>query len=98
MSLPLEFDLEARLEFDQSADRYEQQRRGLGIEFIQEVNAVLTRIQQSPRSFAQIEPGIRQVCVGRFPFSVIYREEATRILVLAVLHGSRDPDIWKPRK
>jgi hypothetical protein len=68
MSWPVEFDLEARLEFDQAADWYEQQKSGLGVQFVEELTASLTLIAQSPTMFAQVAPGIRQVCVRRFPF------------------------------
>jgi plasmid stabilization system protein ParE len=35
--------------------------------------------------------------VRRFPYSVFYRVEADRIVVLAVFHGRRNPRIWQAR-
>ena len=50
MSLPIVFRVEARAEFDRAFDWYEQQRRGLGVEFLTCVTEVLERIQSFPPS------------------------------------------------
>lgn len=42
------------------------------------------------RTFAVSSP-------GRFPYSVYFRAEDRRIVVLAVFHGSRDPGTWQAR-
>lgn len=97
MNLPVEFDLEARAEFDAAADWYEGKKAGLGIQFIEAVNVTIAQIQTTPKLFGMVGPGIRQATVQRFPFSVIYREELSRTLILAVFHGSRDPALWKSR-
>lgn len=97
MSLPIEFDPDARAEFLDSALWYDNQRTGLGLDFMEEVCLVLKLISESPKLFGHVESGIRQATVKRFPFSVIYREEPSRILVLAVFHSARDPEAWKDR-
>lgn len=97
MSLALSFDADARAEFDEAADWYNLHRPGLGFEFVDAINAELVRIAQSPRMFGTIGKGIRRVNVKRFPFCVIYREEPHRVLVLAVLHTSRDESVWQVR-
>lgn len=97
MSLSLEFDSDARAEFDDAADWYDLQQPGLGVQFVDAVNAELARIAQSPRMFGTIGKDIRRVTVKRFPFCVVYREEPHRVLILAVLHTSRDEKIWKTR-
>jgi plasmid stabilization system protein ParE len=33
----------------------------------------------------------------RYPFSVVYRVESARILIVAVAHGRRRPGHWKSR-
>ncbi|MBI5890495.1 MAG: hypothetical protein HZB47_07440 [Nitrosomonadales bacterium] len=40
---------------------------------------------------------IRRVVANRFAYSVYFRAEHHRIVVLAVFHGSRDPVIWQAR-
>lgn len=35
-----------------------------------------------------------QAVVSRFPYAVFYRVESKRVVVLTVLHTSRDPSTW----
>jgi plasmid stabilization system protein ParE len=40
---------------------------------------------------------IRRAVVTRFPYSVFYRADATRVEVIAVFNNRRDPSIWQSR-
>jgi hypothetical protein len=40
---------------------------------------------------------VRRALLRRFPFGVFYRAEPSRIVVIGILHGSRDPKVWKGR-
>jgi plasmid stabilization system protein ParE len=97
MKLPIVFRPEARAEFDAAADWYEQRRPGLGIDFIERVQSCLNLIQDMPSASPVVYQDFRQSIVHRFPYSIVYRIEADRILVLAVFHGRRDPVAWKSR-
>jgi plasmid stabilization system protein ParE len=97
MNLPLVFRSEARTEFDSAADWYEQQRPGLGVEFVGKVHIVLDQIQQMPALFPVVYRDVRQTIVRRFPYSVLYRVESDQILIVAVFHSRRDPAVWKVR-
>lgn len=37
---------------------------------------------------------VRRVLVERFPYCIFYVVEPERLVVLAVLHVARDPDLW----
>jgi len=87
----------ARAEFEESAAWYEAQRPGLGATFIAEVEQTLARIEQSPLAFQIAHRGLRCARVRRFPYSVIYQLEPTRILVFAVFHAKRNPARWRGR-
>ena len=39
-----------------------------------------------------------RILIRRFPFGIFYVEGPEQIVVLAVLHGRRDPKRWKERK
>jgi len=47
--------------------------------------------------FAVVRKDIRRVVANRFPYSVYFRAEKHRIVVLAVFHDSRDPAILPAR-
>jgi toxin ParE1/3/4 len=97
MSLPLRLLPEAKAEFDAAADWYEQQRPGLGVDFIARVRDVLNRISANPRLHATVYGDVRKAVVARFPYVVIYREDAAEVVVIAVFHTARDPSIWQSR-
>jgi plasmid stabilization system protein ParE len=97
MSLPIRYRREARSEFDAAFDWYEAQRQGLGDEFSDEVRAVLDLIRQVPELHPVVYRDIRRAVVKRFPYTVYYRVESSRILVIAVIHNRRDPSVWQSR-
>ena len=97
MSLPVIFLPEARQEFDDAYDWYENQRAGLGETFADQVQRVLDRIAAMPRMHATVLGDVRKAVVKQFPYCVFYREEASCVRVLSVFHTSRDPKIWQRR-
>jgi toxin ParE1/3/4 len=97
MNLPLRFLPEAKDEFDAAADWYEQRQTGLGVDFVARVREVLNRISANPQIAATVYQDARKVVVTRFPYVVLYREEAGEVLVISVFHTSRDPAVWQSR-
>jgi hypothetical protein len=49
-------------------------------------------------AWALLEGEVRRVLVRRFPYGVLYSEDAEGILVVAVMHLHRDPEYWKDRQ
>src|SRR5439155_25855346 len=88
---------EAKAEFDAAADWYEQQRPGLGVDFIARVREVLDRIAANPRLHSAVYGDVRKAVVRRFPYVVLSREDAGEVVVIAVFHTSRDPSVWQAR-
>ena len=76
---------------------YEDQRRGLGNRFLDEVVSAFSAISEAPRMFPSVHRNTRRALIRRFPFGVYYRIEGTEIVVVAVMHASRDPRRWKSR-
>ena len=77
--------------------RYQRERKGLGTEFRTELKATLNRIRRMPSIVAPIHADVRFAKTNRFPYVVYYRDLKEVILVIAVLHGSRDPQTWRVR-
>ena len=97
MNLAVSFRRAARAEFIEAAAWYELQRPALGAEFITEIDRCVALAAQHPLRFTVVHNEIRRVVAARFPYSVYYRAEARRIVVLAVFHASRDPITWHQR-
>lgn len=84
-------------EFSAAVDWYEMRQPGLGVDFAVEVRAAVGRAMALPNAWVELEPGIRRVLTQRFPFGVLYSPANSSVLVLAVMHLSRQPDYWKAR-
>lgn len=97
MTLAVVFWHAARHEFEKAALWYEERRPGLGLEFAAEINSAINLMAENPERFPVMHRDIRCVRARRFPYSVFFRPESRRIVVLAVFHARRDPSVWKQR-
>jgi plasmid stabilization system protein ParE len=76
---------------------YQSEREGLGEEFLAQLRQTLDRIAAYPNSYSEVYRSVRRAPLRKFPYLVFYLGERDRIVVLAVLHTSRDPRRW-PRR
>ena len=88
---------EAEQDLSDAAAWYEEQRQGLGHEFLDEILAILLIIAETPSLYPSVYRNTRRAIIHRFPFGVYYRVEDTTIVVIAIMHGSRNPRRWKSR-
>lgn len=91
---------EADAELRGAAKRYEQARTGLGHDFLEEVGALMARIQAEGHTFPIWEEGLpfrKAVVLHRFPFVVFFTETPETIVVFAIAHGKRPPGYWLHR-
>jgi toxin ParE1/3/4 len=98
MSLQIALHRAAKAEFIEAAAWYDSKRLGLGVEFIAEIDRCVSLASTHPQKYALVRGNIRRVIANRFPYSVYFRAEQSRIVVLAVFHSSRDPAVWLDRK
>jgi len=95
---PLVFHRQAEEEYLAAVEYYERQRRGLGLDFQEEVERGTAAIRRDPERYPAYEDPIRQFVLRRFPYSILYAELADRIWLVAVAHHKRRPGYWKRRK
>jgi plasmid stabilization system protein ParE len=76
---------------------YEQQRPGLGNEFLEAVRLCLDSAARHPRSNAIARKNVRRALVRRFPYSVYYEASDDAILVRGIFHHARKPASWQKR-
>ena len=72
-------------------DSYDSQREGLGGEFRQMVDEAITRIADSPLAYPERYRGARRILLRRFPYVLWYQPFESLVVVLACVHGKRDP-------
>jgi toxin ParE1/3/4 len=89
---------EAGAELDGAAAKYDSERRGLGDEFLAEVERVVELLRQFPK-IGGIYPGdtLRHFTLHRFPYVLLYGIFSDTIWIMAVAHGSRQPLYWRGR-
>ncbi len=85
----------------EAARWYETHRTGLGLEFLDAVDAAVAGIGETPR-MGSLVPGvsdrtIRRRPVRRFPYHVVYMELSDRLQILAIAHDRRRPGYWAGR-
>ncbi|MGH7180499.1 MAG: type II toxin-antitoxin system RelE/ParE family toxin [Nitrospiraceae bacterium] len=97
MTLELRLRPEAELELADAATWYEEQGQGLGHQFLDEVLAAFSTITETPVMYSIIHRNTRRALIHRFPFGVYYRVETSTIVIVSVMHGSRNPRRWKSR-
>lgn len=98
MSTALNFHPSVQREVDEAYRWYEQQRPGLGRDFLDEVGRLLAEIVSNPARFGFAHGSVREGLLTRFPYAVYYRERPGRVRVLAVYHTARDPAGWQNRR
>ena len=76
---------------------YESTRVGLGDEFLKTVRSALATLGTNPTLHRVIWRNTRRIVLRRFPYCVYYRIVEDRAVVLACLHGHRNPNAWKSR-
>jgi plasmid stabilization system protein ParE len=96
--MKLEFHSAAEAEFLEVVGYYESRVPGLGNALIEEMEALLELINQTPKAWqVEAEPDIRKAPFQRFPISLIYRQRGNNFQVLAVAHDRRRPQYWIER-
>ena len=99
MSYSLVFSPETQEDIIESITWYNQERENLGFEFYGHVNEKLSLLGKNPLHYSIRFKNIRTTHIRRFPYLIYFKidTKATSIIVLGVLHTSRDPQTIKKR-
>lgn len=74
---------------------YEREHPGLGLAFLNEIDAAVDRILRFPNAWHPLSHRSRRCRTHRFPFGVLYQIRADEILITAVMDLRRDPQRWR---
>jgi toxin ParE1/3/4 len=92
------FHPEALTEYAEAVQYYAEQRAEVAQVFINNVEDAVHRIRESPDRYVVIDEDVRRCMTRKFPYGVLYTIEQDYILILAVMHCSREPGYWKNRR
>ena len=76
---------------------YQTKRLGLGDEFREELRSTLNQVAENPQHYQVVHRGTRRALLKRFPYGVFYREFPEVLIVVACMHGRRNPNRWQSR-
>ena len=94
---PHEFHPEALNEFEAAAQFYAERQPGLELRFISNVEAAIRRVGETPRAWRLFDGEVRRCLVQVFPYAILYSIEPEHVLIIAVMHCSREPGYWQTR-
>jgi toxin ParE1/3/4 len=78
--------------------RYEEERSGLGDEFLVEAGRTVEAVLNLPEAYPTLHRDTRRALIRRFPYGLLYRTVGDTIVFVGCFHTSRDPLSWKERK
>lgn len=88
----------AEQELVEAVDYYEEQKPGLGLEYLEEVEHAVDFLIRYPEAGSIVQGSLRRLVLPRFPYSLLYRIlENDRIRILALAHHKRRPQYWHDR-
>lgn len=76
---------------------YEEQRAGLGNEFLTAVDHTLKYISEFPETYRDLHRNTRRALLERFPYGIYYRVYPNVIVIVACMHARRAPRVWQSR-
>ena len=92
------FHPEALTEYAEAVRYYTEQRVEVAQAFINAIEDTVDRIRESPTRYIAVDDEVRRCMTRRFPYGILYTIEQDYILILAVMHCSREPGYWKNRR
>lgn len=93
-----EFHPQAFAEYEEAARYYSERDPRVAEQFIAAVEGAIERIVDSPARWRIIDEDVRRCLTHVFPFGVLYTIESDFVLIVAVMHCSREPGYWKERR
>lgn len=71
---------------------YERQRRGLGFDFLDCVEAALQGVTENPEMYQVRYSDFRGCVIRRFPFTIFYTIASDKIVVHSVFDNRQNPE------
>ena len=99
MKFHVRYSPEAEVELRQAIEWYESQRQGLGKRFDTKVKSAWRQIARNPERFRLVGSYTRKLQLTGWPYSLYFTVSKERglIVIVAVFHGKRDPELLRAR-
>lgn len=91
MGFSIEIQIEAIWEIQDAFNWYEEQREGLGHEFLAEIETCYQKLSKDPEHYSYINEIFRRIRTNRFLYLLIYEIDDSRVIINSVRHAKRKP-------
>lgn len=88
----------AEADTEQAYSWYEEQRLGLGEEFLSELENIYSKLENLPMAYGKLSRIYRRDSLNSFPYIVIFEIRKQDVIIYAVFHTSRKPRLRFNRK
>ena len=92
-----EFHPAALEEYREAASWYAEREPQVARKFIDSVEEAIARIVEAPRRWRVVDEDVRRCLTRVFPFGILYTIEDDFLLIVSIMHFSREPGYWKSR-
>lgn len=89
---------EAEEDIKEAFQWYDKKHIELGKDFLHCVEEGIKKIRNNPQLYPIVYRNIRRILIRRFPFCIFFIETPDKLVILAVIHGRRNPKRWKERE
>ena len=87
----------ARTDIDAAAAWLEERSPRAAARFWRAVDQTLQRIRENPLQYQRVIGSARRAPLRRFRYALFYFVTEDEVVVVACMHGSRDPERWQER-
>jgi toxin ParE1/3/4 len=88
---------EAELDLIEAIRWYDERDQKLGDDFLRRIYHCIGSLERNPDLYPVFHRQMRRALVRRFPYQILYEIENDEIIIYAIYHSSRDPEVWKRR-
>lgn len=92
-----DFHPEALEEYREAALYYTDREPSVALRFVEAVEDAIRRILEMPFAWRALDDEVRRCLTHRFPYGVLFTVDDDYILIVAVMHTSREPGYWRHR-
>jgi plasmid stabilization system protein ParE len=97
MAKIIDFGVGARADYDESFDWYAKRSEAAAIGFMNAVEDAFEKILTNPNRFSRTIRGCQYCTLKRYPFRVVFHQEESRVVIIAIAHAKRRPYYWRNR-
>lgn len=95
----VQIDIDALKDLREASDWYNKRVPNLGTRFQKAVKQQINKLKNNAHNYSVRYKNAHCMPINKFPFMVHFAIDETKciVIVFAILHTSRSPDIWEER-